>query len=123
MRFRRDQHLRARREFEQVRRTGRRVDCGSFLVQATPNPDQSASRRRLGVIATRRVGNAVHRNRAKRLMRELFRNGQHQLPESCDVVLLARPGITSKRYADLTGGFERAARKLRRDFGESVHDT
>jgi len=50
---------------------------------------------RFGVTASRRVGNAVVRNRAKRIMREAIRDITPELTESLDMVLVARPGIRS----------------------------
>ncbi len=61
--------------------------------------------RRLGVIASRRVGNAVQRNRAKRLLRELFRLHQDALPPACDLLLIARARINRVRFDDLEARF------------------
>lgn len=59
-------------------------------------------RRRLGVIVTRRIGNAVVRNRLKRVVREFFRNSGGEFPKGDCVVI---PGAVS---ADLTNGELRA---------------
>lgn len=50
------------------------------------------SRRRLGLTVSRRVGNAVQRNRVKRAVREWFRLWRWELEESIDLVVIARPG-------------------------------
>ncbi len=47
---------------------------------------------RLGIVAGRRYGNAVQRNRIKRLIREAFRRIRHDLPAGVDCVVLPRPG-------------------------------
>ena len=47
---------------------------------------------RLGVTASRKVGNAVARNRVKRGIREWFRTERDLLPRSVDIVVIARPG-------------------------------
>ncbi len=90
MRYRARQHLRHGHEFARVRAEGRRVHCGAFILQITTPPVAEGQRplRRFGVIASRRVGNAVKRNRAKRQFREIFRLNQERLPEHCDVVVV-----------------------------------
>jgi len=50
----------------------------------------SKSRRRLGISASRRVGNAVVRNRIKRAVREWFRRRRNQMPGDIDLVVIAR---------------------------------
>ncbi len=51
-----------------------------------------AEQPRLGMVVSRKVGNAVARNRWKRLIREAFRLVQHQLPRHVDLVVLPQRG-------------------------------
>jgi len=46
---------------------------------------------RLGIRVAKRVGNSPQRNRIKRLIREAFRLGQHELPAGIDIVCMAKP--------------------------------
>jgi len=69
--------------------------------------------RRLGVIASRRVGNAVRRNRAKRLLRELFRLHQEALPPSCDVLLIARSRLREASFRELEARYLKTLQFLR----------
>ena len=57
-------------------------------------PARQTSASRLGVIVSRKVGAAVTRTRTRRLLREAFRLHQHELNQSVDLVLIARPSIT-----------------------------
>lgn len=80
--------LRRRREFIRVQRGGRRVGTPSFLVYARPNRGRTT---RLGITVSRKVGNAVRRNRWKRLIREVFRRNAPSHPRGLDVVFVIRP--------------------------------
>ena len=74
--------LRRRADFLAVQQAGTKIHGRSFLALVVPTSGQVG---RLGVTVTRRVGNAVTRNRIKRLVREWMRqNGW--VPAGCDVV-------------------------------------
>lgn len=67
----------------QVRRS-----TGPLLIFGIPNDLGHA---RLGLSVSRRVGNAVRRNRIKRLLREAFRLGRGDRPQGYDLVIVVRP--------------------------------
>jgi len=70
---------------------------------------------RLGVVASRKVGRAVKRNRAKRRMRDLFRRNKTCLPFAADVVAIARPETAEAPMAALREDFLCALRSLKRE--------
>jgi len=115
MRYTRQQHLRTAREFETLRSIGIRRECGFFSLNFKALPDRAPPLRRIGVIASRRVGNAVERNRAKRLLRETFRLNQEMLPESCDIVCVARRSILKAGQKDVERRFKGAIGALTRE--------
>ena len=75
--FPRSRRLKQEGEFARARAQGRRLVCGCLIANVLPRPGLPAAR--LGVVTGKKVGNAVARNRARRLMRESFRLHQHEL--------------------------------------------
>ncbi len=108
------QRLRKQAEFLKVRSEGHRVHCGPFIFQCRVVADAAGGTRRLGVIASRRVGNAVKRNYGKRLFREIFRLHQSALPPSCELVIVLRSGFEGRSFAELEARFVRACEQVNR---------
>jgi ribonuclease P protein component len=96
--MRRRDRLRASTEIETVRRQGRRVPHALALLLYRPN---DRPRSRFCFIAGRRVGKAVHRNRAKRLLREAVRQHLSYIPGGWDCVLIAKAATANARFADV----------------------
>ena len=59
--------------------------------------------RRVGVVTSRRVGGAVVRNRARRLLREVYRLNQEKLRDNLEMVMIARSALRGKRYPEVEG--------------------
>ncbi len=87
-RFPRSHRLAGRRAFAAVFGAKMRKHAGPLTVFVRPNDLPHA---RLGLSVGRRIGNAVRRNRVKRLLREAFRLGRQDWPSGYDVVIAVRP--------------------------------
>ena len=107
--FPRSRRLKQQGEFARARAQGRRLICGCLIANVLPRPGLPAAR--LGVVTGKSVGNAVARNRARRLMRESFRLHQHELAGPVDLVLVARPSIAGKKLAEVERDFLRVLRQ------------
>ena len=97
--FTKDERLLARPDFKKVMAQGRKkvVDrtCTLFFL---PN---SLGRKRLGIIASRKTGNAVNRNRAKRKIREIFRRHKDLGGQNMDIVVISAKKLVNLPYATL----------------------
>jgi ribonuclease P protein component len=112
-RLRRGDRLRHRRDFQRISREGVRVATQYFLLLAASRfPEGSAGAPRLGVTVSRRVGGSVVRTRVKRRIREWFRRDRKSLPESRDVVVIARPGAAALGQGDVDRELAAAAERL-----------
>ena len=87
LRFAADLRLRSKLQFDAIYAGGRRIDDRFFAMRVRPN---GLAHPRVGLaVAVKTAGNAVKRNRLRRLVRESFRLAQHELP-AVDVVVSAK---------------------------------
>ena len=109
LKFTRAMRIKQGRDFSRVRQEGRRMVTGCLIANWRKLPAGSAMR--LGVVTAGKIGNAVVRSRARRLLREVFRVHQHHLAEPVDLVLVARPSIAGKGRSTVERDFLTTMRK------------
>jgi ribonuclease P protein component len=97
--FPRSRRIKQGRDFTRIKSGGRRLVAGSLILNWFPMPADHLSR--LGVVTSKRLGGAVVRNRYRRLMREAFRLHQTDLNRPVDLVLVARPSVVGKGFAEV----------------------
>lgn len=105
------ERLKRRAEFLRVAAKGRKAAVHGLVLQALSRGDTGPAR--LGFTVTRKVGNAVVRNRARRRLKEAARLLlRDRALAGVDLVLIGRDATGKRRFADLIDDFRRALEKL-----------
>ena len=100
----------ARRDFLRAKNQGQKALARGLVIQATRRESDTW---RVGLTASKKIGNAVCRNRARRRMRALARQHLAALARpGVDYVLIARHDTISCDWQDLVAGFTKAIRYL-----------
>jgi len=107
--FKRSVRIKQGRDFARTRREGERMALGCLVANWRRLEPGTSSR--LGVITSGKIGNAVVRSRARRLLREAFRLHQFELENPVDFILVARPSIAQKGFTDVEKDFLTIVRK------------
>ena len=109
----RRERIRRRPEFLKVQQTGVRIRGRFQTLFVLPNQRGLS---RLGIIATRRLlGDAVRRNRSKRLIREIFRLNKGR--PGLDLVVLPRSGFFDVPFAALQADYCFILRRFEKSHG------
>lgn len=110
--------LKRRAEFLAVAGTHRKKVAPGLIVQARrhdarQSPEEGGPALRVGYTASKKVGNAVKRNRAKRRMRAAaLAVAVPNVPPGHDLVLIARPETVERPWAELTADLEGCLRRM-----------
>ena len=103
--------LKQRREFTDIKQRGQRLAAGCLIANWTTSPAGSGSR--LGVITSRKLGSAVMRSRARRLLRESFPLQQQDVRQPVRMVLVARSSNLGKQRPQVERDFLSALRRAK----------
>ncbi len=96
--------LKDNRDFLNLYKKGRYIASKYTVIYVKPN---GRPFNRFGITAGKKIGNAVCRNRAKRLIRLAYRNSEIALPIGIDIVIVARSGILGIKSDEYCGYFKK----------------
>ena len=97
-------------DFQKVYRTGNSHANRQLVMYVMRAESQDT---RIGISASKKVGNSVKRNRARRLMRESVRISDAEIRQGYDLIIIARNTINGKKCADVKKSIEAALRRLK----------
>lgn len=100
--FPKSSRLLKRDEFRRVYDEGRKVQARYFTAFVLTNSHEQP---RIGITVTRKAGKSVRRNRARRLVREVFRKNKLLVPQGVDMVINVKQILIDARYSDLEEDF------------------
>ncbi len=95
--------LRQGSDFQRVWDSGKSWSHPLVVLRARANGSES---KRFGFVVGKKVGKAVERNRAKRLMREAVRRRLDRIPPGWDIILIARGGVERTPFQDMDAAVE-----------------
>jgi ribonuclease P protein component len=108
--FGKERRIRRRSDFLRVQAVGQRTSTTHFVLLVAAREEAACAR--VGFVVTRKVGNAVQRNRIKRVCRECFRTWPDLVPDGIDLVIIARSRADELGLAEVRAEWERARPSL-----------
>lgn len=93
------------KDFSYILRKGKKYLSVYFVMYFVENPTNSASQ--FGIIASKKVGKAHERNRAKRVLREAIRNNLEKFGDSKKVIFICRQKLSQIKLEEINSDFEK----------------
>ncbi|WP_406237559.1 ribonuclease P protein component [Acetobacter orientalis] len=116
----RSQRLKTRKEFLFLAARGRKAPVRGLVLQVFRRKDSEAAR--VGFTVTKKVGNAVVRNRARRRLREVVRVVDAEMPlNGLDLVLIGRAATGERLFTDLVADFRKALTQCLAEADRKTH--
>ncbi|MGI6452698.1 MAG: ribonuclease P protein component [Syntrophomonadaceae bacterium] len=100
--------IRKPRDYNNIYRYGKKIPGRYIIVYIKENYGKI---NRYGVVASKKVGNAVVRNKAKRQIREILKKYSARLGDSSDIVVVVRRSISKGGFSDIERDYVSALKK------------
>lgn len=102
--------IRKSKDYQHTYRNGLKIP-GKYLIAYISANDMSKNR--FGIVASKKVGNAVKRNKVKRRLRAIARESQGQIRQGYDIIIIARHSMVEADYNRIEKDFYTVMKKAR----------
>lgn len=103
-----DYRINRKKEYNNIYKKGKKIP-GKYMVVFIVGSEGENSR--YGVVTSKKVGNAVQRNLAKRRLRNVIHRNIGEIKDKVDVVVVARPAIKEASWEDVQNDYRRVMRR------------
>ena len=117
-----ERRVRQRAQFRAAQRLGRKLVRRHFILLVYAREAAVPGPARLGLVVSKRVGNAVQRNRTKRVIREAFRQSGELWPADFDFLFIARSSLSDLGSAAVLAEFHSLKQALGRPMAQAAKD-
>ena len=102
--FKQKNRIKSKFHFNSLFKSSFKVNCNGFIGFQSKSLDKQA---KYAFVASKKVGNAVKRNKAKRIMRELVRLNQDKLDPLSDIVFVAKSSFFEFNHLEIEANFKK----------------
>lgn len=90
------------KEYNNIYNNGKKIQGRYIIAFCQKNSNEY---NRFGIVTSKKIGNAVARNRAKRRLRAIVNSSQHEISEGYNIVIIARYNIGNAAFENLKKDF------------------
>jgi len=102
--------IKSKREFKEVLDEGKKISSNYFFVFMMKKKESNYFK--VGFIITKKIGNAVLRNKIKRRIKEALRNIELNFNEGISIIFIVKKVILEKSYIEITQELIKVLRKV-----------
>ncbi|AIG28926.1 ribonuclease P protein component [Brevibacillus sp. 7WMA2] len=116
----RSHRLRKNEEFQKVFQKGKSAANKQFVIYTLENQGQATFR--IGISASKKIGNAVTRNKVKRLLKEAIAAIEDRIKPHLDIIVIVRPGVEEMPLASIQGSLMHALKRAKAIKAVEIHN-
>lgn len=107
--MKRKYRIKKNEDFQTVFKNGKSIANRQFVIYMLQNPEEREFR--IGLSVSKKIGNAVTRNRIKRLIRQVFLEEKHRIKSGKEFIIIARKPAADMGYSEVKNSLDHLFRK------------